>query len=159
MNIAEDKLWLVRLCWAELNGAVPQMNMSSLNSLAGSVQGLVVTDSKGVFDAVLKKETSGLGVKEGRAGLEMLCLRSSIRQHNTTLKWVNTYANVSDALTKAEAKPLLDRFLRGCRWRIVHDELMLSGKRRRAVGLYDGLSTGKSPKAPRKVKTPKEQGD
>ena len=111
MSIAEDKLWLVRLCWAELNGAVPQMNMSSLNSLASSVRGRAVTDSKGVYDAVLKKETSGLGVKEGRAGLEMLCLRLSIRQHNTTLKWVNTYANVSDALTKAEAKPVLDRFL------------------------------------------------
>ncbi len=72
--IGEDRLWMIRLSWAEMNG----IDLSSGNFCepVRQVPGLVVSDSKGLFDA-FHRESAGLGMKEARSGMELLSLKET----------------------------------------------------------------------------------
>ena len=136
-TIGEDRLWLCRLAWAELNGVC--CDRSSYRLAVRQVPGHLVSDSRGLYDAY-HKEGSCLGIKVARCGMEILGLREAMKEDSTVLHWVNSDAQLGDGLTKASGKSKIDRYLSSGRWRIVYDPDMVSAKRRKAAGIMDGLA-------------------
>eukprot|EP00969_Alexandrium_andersonii_P261229 11548831-Alexandrium_andersonii.AAC.1 len=57
-------------------------------------------DCRGVFDAVAKSESSGLGLKDKRAALEALALRQAMAQLHTALRRCHSHAQLADMMTK-----------------------------------------------------------
>jgi hypothetical protein len=62
-------------------------------SRVAQVPGCLIMDCRGVFDALSKSESAGLGMKDKRAGLEALGLRQSMDKTKTTFRWCHTMHN------------------------------------------------------------------
>ena len=92
-----------------------------------------MTDAKALFDAV-KSETSALGLKERRSGIELLALKENFKTNETNLKWVNSGAMLADAMTKSKARHIMEMFLREPSWKLAQDEKFESYKKRKAKG-------------------------
>ena len=73
------------------------LDSSSYIALAARTLGTVVTDSKGLYDALAKSQSSGLGLK---AAIECLALRQCMAQTNCLIRCVNSEAIVVDGMTK-----------------------------------------------------------
>ena len=127
--IAEDEAYLIRLMWSEINqtselGSDEQVNL---------VPAYLVTDAKALYDAV-QSETSALGLKERRSGIELLGLKDNLKRNATTLRWVNSGAMLADPMTKGKMRYLLEEFLRVPQWKLVDDEKFESFKKRKLKG-------------------------
>ena len=62
----------------------------------------------------------------------MLGIQEGIKRQNAILRWCHGEAKLSGGLTKETAKTQLERFHRdGYVWRLVHDEKMVSARKRR----------------------------
>ena len=94
-----------------------------------------VADAKALFDAATNRESSGLRLKEPRSALELDSLKESLQEQGTLLRWVHSEANLADALTKPQAKHVLQLFLQRRRWKIMFDPLFQSSKNRKKIGL------------------------
>ncbi len=134
---AEDLLWFCRLSWAEMLGM--PTNRACYQESLRSVEALLIVDAKSMFDA-MENESSGVGMREKRTGYEMQMIKESAKKSALDLRWVNSDAQLADALTKAAAVEKLQRFFAmGSCWKITYDPSMLSAKRRKALGLHDPL--------------------
>ena len=95
----------------------------------------IMTDSKNCFD-VLKSESSCLGQKDKRTGIELLEYRMCCEEDGTVTRWVAGESQLANSLTKSTEPHQLDLFLKlGCRWKIVDDPLFQSARKRKAKGL------------------------
>jgi hypothetical protein len=130
--IAEEEAYIVRLMWAEING-VPADSTLEANEAVRTVPSFLVTDAKALYDAS-KSETSALGLKEKRSGIELLFLKQNLAQSGTTLRWVNSGAMLADGMTKGKMRHMLEEFLRNPSWKLVDDEKFQSFKKRKADG-------------------------
>ena len=85
-------------CWTE----VPLKKLSKL-----------LSDAKGVFDAIHRSESAALSMQDKRSAVEGLALREGIGRTKTLLRWCHSEANVADALTKLDNRghELLRKFL------------------------------------------------
>ena len=104
-----------------------------MNVVASLVPSFLVTDAKALYDAN-KSETSALGLKEKRSGIELLFLKENLIQGCTTLRWVNSGAMLADAMTKGRMRYMLEEFLKNPSWKLVEDEMFQSFKKRKADG-------------------------
>ena len=77
-----------------------------------------------------------LEMSEKRTCIEMMGIQESLEPEQVEVRWVHGEANLSNSLTKSSELEQIDSFFRaGSRWAIVQDELMLSAKRQRQLGL------------------------
>merc|ERR1739836_88397 len=77
-----------------------------------------------------------LEMSETRTCMEMMGIQDSLVPEQVEVRWVHGEANLSNSLTKSTELEQIDSFFRaGSRWAVVQDELMLSAKRRRQLGL------------------------
>ncbi|CAK9038530.1 Transposon Ty1-NL2 Gag-Pol polyprotein [Durusdinium trenchii] len=79
----EDSNFRVRFMWAQLNGccAINDGNvLDKANKLVGYVKGIVVTDSKGVFDACNKTDALLLGMSNARSALQGYQLKEQLKE-------------------------------------------------------------------------------
>jgi len=120
------------MMWAQINGRSCD-TLDESEAAVNSVPALMVTDAKALFDAH-KSETSALGLKEKRSGIELLFLKENMARNGTTLRWVNSGAMLADAMTKGKARYILEEFLRTGVWKIVEDDKFTSLKKRTADG-------------------------
>ena len=127
--IAEDESYLIRLMWAEINGAIGADPDGNVNQ----VPSYLVTDAKALYDAA-KSETSALGLKERRSGIELQGLKENLEKHKTKLRWVNSGAMLADPMTKAKMRYMLEEFLRKPQWKLVDDQKFESFRKRKANG-------------------------
>jgi hypothetical protein len=127
--IAEDESYLIRLMWAEVNGQGDVDAESAINL----VPSFLITDAKALFDAI-QSETSALGLKERRSGIELLGLKENLVRNQTCLRWVNSGAMLADPMTKGKMRYLLEEFLRNPRWKIVDDPKFESFRKRKLDG-------------------------
>ena len=75
-------------------------------------------------------------MSEKRTCIEMMGIQESLEPENVEVRWVHGEANLANSLTKSTELEQIDSFFRaGSRWAIVQDDLMLSAKRRRQLGL------------------------
>ena len=90
----------------------------------------------------MKSDSPAVGLKEKRTGYELQMLKESCLKTGLELRWVNSDAQLADAMTKVAgiAEEKLARFFRmGSCWRITYDPEMLSAKRRKQLGVDDPL--------------------
>ena len=67
--------------------------------------------------------------------IELFALKEAQRSTHLDVRWVNSDAQLANSLTKRGEDHQVARFIAlGQRWRIVFDENMFSGKRRKAQG-------------------------
>ena len=128
----EDVLYHARFQWGEIIG--PDTNVFDCDSVVNRVVGVLVSDSRNVYDKLQTEEVTTKGA-ERRTDLELLCLKHSQRRNRLEVRWVHSEAQLGNALTKANAKELELFYQMGSKWRIVSDENMMSARKRRDKGL------------------------
>ena len=105
LAFADESLWLVRLAWSEMHGA--PMRRWHLDETVLQVGGMLITDSRGVFDALTRSESPQFRLRSSRAGEE-----------------ARGYP----------ARAVMESFLVKKRWRCIFDPTFESGRRRKARG-------------------------
>ena len=91
-------------------------------------------DCWGVFDALSKSESSCLGMKEKRTGLEAMAVKRSLSATRTSLRWCHSDAQLADCLTKGseQAQKSMDLLKkRNYTWKIVYDPDFIAAKKRK----------------------------
>ena len=84
---AEDRGWRVRLLWSIMNGEI--LSRTNATSLASSMESLLVTDSKGLYDAITSSESPLLGMVNSRTGVEVAAIQKALRDDGRCyLTWV-----------------------------------------------------------------------
>ena len=130
---AEDNLYLMRFAWAEFCGR--RGDAWRPDDLVKSVPGILVTDSRNVFDKVDKPYITPKGASK-KIDIELFALKESQRHTNLIVRWVNSDAQLANTLTKRGEEHQINRFIAlGQMWRIIHDPEMFSGRRRKEHGL------------------------
>ncbi|CAK0842079.1 unnamed protein product, partial [Prorocentrum cordatum] len=66
--LGDEMLWLSRLMWVEFYGVEP--TRWKLDDTVKTVPGMLITDSRGIYDAILKSESPQLGMRSFRPGEE-----------------------------------------------------------------------------------------
>ena len=130
--IAEEEQYIARLMWAQVNGCTCG-NVEDSDAAVNHVPSYMVTDAKALYDAH-KSETSALGLKERRSGIELLFLKQNMQRNKTILRWVNSGAMLADSMTRSKARYILESFLRTGVWKLVDDDKFTSLKKRTAGG-------------------------
>ena len=129
----EDQLYALRFQLSELRGL--PANVFNPDDTVQQTRGVLVSDSKNVYDRLTPTMLTLKGA-EKRCDIESLCLKEAMQTTNLSIRWVNGEAQLGNSLTKpSEPQQLLHYMHRGGRWRIVYDQEMISGKRRKSLGL------------------------
>ena len=100
------------------------------------IPGALVMDCRGVFDSLSKSESSCLGMKERRTGIEALAIKRSLLATGTSLRWCHSGAQLADCLTKGseeaqKSMELLKR--RNYTWKLVYDPEFVAAKKRKGL--------------------------
>ena len=67
--------------------------------------------------------------------MELITLKESQQETGLRVRWVNSQAMLANSITKRGEDIQMCRFVQlGQRWKIVHDELMFSGRKRQQQG-------------------------
>ena len=85
VSVGHEETEHVRATWTWLHypGEPDVLDSSSYIALATATPGTVITDSKGLYDALAKSQSSGLGLKDDRrSASECLALRQCMVQTN-----------------------------------------------------------------------------
>ncbi|CAE7817945.1 RE1 [Symbiodinium sp. CCMP2592] len=131
VTVGEDMVFMIRALWLEVHGAVIERN-SWENLVAEKTMGALVTDSKGIFDAMTRNVSALHGLHSSRAGFELTVTVQQAMKLKTQLRWVNGVAQLADAMTKAAPaakKGMLEFYRRGQTWSVVHDPSFTAGKK------------------------------
>ncbi|CAK0810363.1 unnamed protein product, partial [Prorocentrum cordatum] len=97
---------------------------------------MLITDSRGIYDAILKSESPQLGMRSFRSGEEARGIKEQILRTDVSFRWVNGLAMLADSLTKPgyPARHVMEEFLATQRWKCTFDEMFQSGRRRQRDG-------------------------
>ena len=128
LAFADESLWLVRLAWSEMHGA--SMRRWHLNETVRQVGGMLVADSRSIFDALTRSESPQLRLRSSRTSEEARGMKEQCAVSDARIHWVNTSTMLADSLTKTgyPARAVMESFLVKKRWRCT------SGRRRKARG-------------------------
>ncbi|CAE7315089.1 TY1B-A [Symbiodinium sp. CCMP2592] len=126
---AEEELMLVRLQWKEMLGY--SVDLQDPGKEIQTVPGALVTDAKSLYDVLRKDDLNSAagGLSEKYSALELLSLSERVREGKTVIRWVNSDAQVADALTKPAKPGALHQLLQTGRWRLTYDPNFTRAKR------------------------------
>ena len=129
----EDELYALRFQAYELLGGI--VSVWKCDDAVSSVKGVLISDSKNVFDRLNQTVPTFWGA-EKRSDIESFCLQEGMCSTATLIKWVNGDSQLANSLTKEHEHHQISEYLRrNCRWRIVYDPTLLSGRKRKLLGL------------------------
>lgn len=95
----EDKGWKARLFWALLHGK--RLLRGNADELAACVESLLVTDSRGCYDALSNNDSPLLGMSNAKTGVELRSVQNGTREGSQCyITWVPSDLNLSDCVTK-----------------------------------------------------------
>eukprot|EP00435_Cladocopium_sp_Y103_P047941 s1625_g14.t1 len=128
VTIGEDICWNLRMLLAELCGE--EVRRDNLHEIVKVIEGAVVMDTRGIYDAITRNLSPLHGLREARAGYELTLAVNQGVQSGVHFRWVNGLAQLADAMTKTGTRKILLQFF-GQRqhWRLVHDNKFESGRR------------------------------
>ena len=129
----EDQMYALRFQLSEFRGfaANPWQPDETVNRTAG----VLISDSKNLFDRLSQTMLTLKGA-EKRSDIESLCLKESMFFNETSIRWVNGDSQLSNSLTKQDEPQQIMLFqARNGRWRIIYDQSLMSGKKRKSLGL------------------------
>ena len=145
----EGELLYCRMAYLEMQKG--HVSLENPNEVVKEIPADLITDSKALYDSLMKNESACLGLEERRSGIEGLALKESLGLSGCSVRWIHSHAQLADGLTKsmAIAQDLLRNFLRAPRWRIIFDERYLSARKRLAagIGIFDRVEEGDREKA------------
>ena len=98
----------------------------------------VVTDCRGVYDALARSSSSCLGLKDTKNGLEALAIKQSLVNLKTSLRWCHSFAQLADCMTKDDSKSResFEPFQkRRYRWKLITDPTFTAAKKRAKLEL------------------------
>ena len=96
ITVGEDVVFLLRALWCEIHGgAIGRHGIES--EIAKHTYGGLVTDSRGVYDAMTRNLSSLHGLRSSRAGLELTFAAQQALRLGTQLRWVNGMAMLAMA--------------------------------------------------------------
>ena len=141
-NMCHEDLTYMRMAWTELMDGF--VNLKDVRGTLRMTQATMVTDCKGLYDALARSVSAGLGADDRRSAIEALGLQQSMEEGATELRWVHSEAMPADGLTKGScaARSVLADFLTRGYWRLVQDPSFTSAKKRRLQGREDILDDG-----------------
>ena len=122
---ADESLWLARLAWSEMHAA--PMRRWHLDEAARQVGGMLIADSRGIFDALTRSESPQLRLRSSRTGEEARGIKEQCAVSNARTHWVLTKPGYP-------ACAVMESFLVKKRWRCALDPTFESGKRRKSRG-------------------------
>ena len=101
---------------------------------------VLILDSKNLFDAMSRIETSGLHLEEKRTAIDVLSVRERSVQAGFAVKWVDSDQQLADNLSKPNNYEHLRSIFRKGLISIVFDPLFISAKKKRMLSrsLKDG---------------------
>ena len=136
LAFADESLWLARLAWSEMHGA--SMPRWHLDETVRQVGGMLITDSRGIFDALTRNEPPQLRLRSSRTAVEARGIKEQCAVSDARIHWVNTSTMLADNMTKIgyPARAVMESFLVKKRWRCTLDPTFESGKRRKARGAH-----------------------
>ena len=71
---------------------------------ARRIPAAVVTDCRGVYDALARSSSSCLGLKDKKSGLEALTIKQSLVNLRASLRWCHSFAQLANSMTKDDNK-------------------------------------------------------
>ena len=115
----DESLWLTRLMWAEIHGCT--IDRWNMDATVREVPGMLITDSRGIFDAISRSEPPQLGLRSSRTGEEARAIKEQFARTCVSFRWVNTLAMLADIMTKPgyPARHVLEDFLATGQWKCV----------------------------------------
>ena len=150
----EDQNFRIRVLWSEMNGAGQDLRpeedrVAWAERLSRNVKGILATDCKGGFDAVMYNESPMLGLSNARSALQALQLRESLHRTLAELRWVASDYDLGDAFTKKkqDCRLGLRKYLSTGLWAIAYDKSFTSARRsheqaRSAVKTIEDFESG-----------------
>ena len=78
-----------------------KISLDALDESLQSIPSVIVTDSKNMYDSVMKIESSGLQLEERRLAVEVLSYRDRLQAAGIECKWVDSDQQMADTLSKA----------------------------------------------------------
>ena len=136
----EDDLYHVRYLWSEILNPQEKIYTWHPDSIVSLTQGILITDSKNLWDK-LSKETLVIKGAEKRSDIEAIALKESQMNTQLQLRWVHSDAMLANSWTKPSEKWQVQLFMKMAQnWRIIHDDNMLSARRRKAEGINPMMS-------------------
>ena len=134
MAFADETLWLTRLMWSEIHGV--ELRRWLLDLSVRTVPAMLVTDSRGIFDALTRHESPQLRLRSNRSGEEARGIKEQCEATDVLIRWVNGLAMLADSLTKAgyPSRHIMENFLQSKRWTCSYDPAFESAKKRQAKG-------------------------
>ena len=129
VTAGEDETFRIRAQWAEIHGV--QLDRNNLyDQVRDQTQGIIVMDTRGIYDAMSRNVSSLHGLRSSRAGYELTLAVQQAMRIKTGFRWVNGLAMLADCLTKFSERRIFWQFLaEGQKWRIVHDPKFIAGKK------------------------------
>ena len=104
-----------------------------IDSAMRQLESVLVCDSRNLYDALAKIESSGLHLEEKRTAIEVLSIRKRTKAAGIVLRWVDGGQQLADGLSKNnEYDQMIEIFRRGA-IRLVFDPQFVSAKKRRAA--------------------------
>ena len=141
----EDQLFLSRLQLFEMQGGL--LDPRRAEEQARTITGVIVTDSKNVFDR-LRNTVFVVKGAEKRIAVEMMALKEAREANGAIFRWVHSDAQLANSLTKADEQYQLSQYyLNKGFWRIVDDADMKSARTRKQLGLGPLENCDKQPDA------------
>ena len=127
----DQELMYTRLAWAEFCGY--HVNLKKPSEAVRQVKGAIVIDAKALFDVLEKRDlnSAGAGLRDKFSALEVLCLLESLKENCTEARWVNSEAQLADALTKPLPHGILHKALIEGQWTLTYDPEFTSAKKLR----------------------------
>ena len=107
-----------------------------LDETVRQVGGMLITDSRGLFDALTRNESPQLRLRSSRTSEEARGIKEQCAVSYARIHWVNTSTMLADNLTKTgyPARAVMESSLVKKRWRCTFDPTFESGRRRKARG-------------------------
>ena len=135
LAFSDESLWLVQLAWSEMHGA--SMRRWHLDeTVRQKGRGMLITGSRGNFEALTRSESPQLRLRSSRTGEEARGIKEQCAVCDARIHWVNTLTVLADNLTKIghAARAVKESFLVKKRWRCTFDPTFESGRRRKERG-------------------------
>jgi len=137
LSVSFDMLELARFTLAEMLSA-KSIDVRNPDDTIRKVCGAAVIDCKSLWDGLCRSESAGLGLADVRSGIETIELRERSHAQEIRVKWVDTFQQYADGLTKCSARESLIRKLNQEQIRLTFDPNFTAGKKKRkAVCSYD----------------------
>ena len=135
----EDKGWKCRLFWSILYGQ--KLTRTNADSLAAMVESLLITDSRGCYDALQNSESPLLGMNNSKTGVELMSVQRGIRDGtNSYITWVPSDLNIADSMTKVSYEAFKTYALWNSRktWVIRFETEFISARKQQKLRVQQG---------------------